>query len=147
MTPVSVPSDERTCVTVSSTTSIPRARKPARAVSSTSAGSVTNAVTCSLNARNISAWCTPFGVVTSTPMRWSRISHPWQNGQCTTPRPHCSARPGTCGRTSTAPEATTSLRAVTTAPESSVTEKPTGSVPSPVVADAATILPAVTSTP
>ncbi len=108
---------------------------------------MTNAVTRSLNARNICAWCAPLGVVTRTPMRWSRTSHPWQNGQCTTPRPHCSASPGTSGSTSTAPEATTSLRAVTTLPESSVTEKPTASVPSPSVADVATTLPAVTSTP
>ncbi len=146
-TPVSTSPEETTRATDPATIPMPRAVRPATAVSSTSAGSVTNAVTRSLSARNISAWCTPFGVVTRIPMRWSRISHPWQNGQCTTPRPHCSARPGTSGSTSTAPEATTSRRAVTTAPESSVTEKPTGSVPSPSVADVATILPAVTCTP
>ncbi len=146
-TPVSRSPSDTTDVTGPVTTATPRAAKPSRVVSSTSAGSVTNAVTSSLSARNMSTWCAPIGDVTSTPMRWSRISHPWQNGQCTTPRPHCSARPGTSGRTSRAPEATTSRRAVTTAPDSSETEKPTGSTPSPSVADAATILPVVTSTP
>ncbi len=146
-TPVRTPSVDSTRATGPSTTATPRARNALRAVSSSRSGSVTKAVTRSLRARNICTWCAPFGVVTRTPMRRSRISHPWQNGQWTTPRPHCSASPGTSGRTSTAPEATTNRRAVTTLPESSVTEKPTGSVSVPAVADAATTLPAVTSAP
>ena len=80
-------------------------RRPARCVRCESR--VTSADHC----RNSSAWCTASGLVASTPMTWSRTSHPWQYGQCSTSRPHRCARPGTSGSSSTSPVVTSRRRA------------------------------------
>jgi len=61
--------------------------------------------------------------VAMTPIAWSRISHPWQYGQCTTSRPQRSRTPGMSGSVSTTPVATSRRRAPTTRPSSNVTVK------------------------
>ena len=72
-------------------TAAPAPRRPARSVV------CENRVTSADHCRNSSAWCTARGLVASTPMAWSRTSHPWQYGQCRTSRPHRCARPGHVG--------------------------------------------------
>ena len=57
------------------------------------------------------------------PIGSSRTSQPWQYGQCTTPRPQCSASPGTSGSTSRRPVATSTRRACSVAPSARVTVK------------------------
>ncbi len=120
-TPATVPSSLLTtsCTGVS-TMRMPRAANRTRVASSRSV-SWAKKVRSSVNCRNRNAWPMEAGPVARMPMGSSRTSQPWQYGQCTTPRPQCSARPGTSGSTSFRPVATRTRRALMLRPSAKVT--------------------------
>ena len=65
-----------------------RAARPARSSSVGSGPRWRKNTTWSLHSRRSSAWCAGIGPEASTPRAWSRTSQSWQNGQCSTSRPH-----------------------------------------------------------